>query len=373
MTGMQSLPTVLLPRCEVKYFTIFLMILIMKQMYLRICTTLLIIFSFFIFPAYAEQAVPPKVDVGNLYSKNPVLITIDGKAVHLEDIRDKKTHALTLQLYQHLQTILPEYALKQLQKNHKDISPTPEVTISEKEIRDFYELNNLQAQGTLKDYTPKIKQFMTQRRHALIVAAQYQDAIKKGWVTSHIEAPSDYLTSASASTAALRGNEEAKVMLLEFSDYQCPFCKRIQPTIKALIEKYGDRVVFGYRHFPLPFHKEADEAAIAAECAREQGKFEPMHQFLYQNQRAQQMKYLRGYGRKFKIKNLDQYDKCLSSEKYRSRVNQDIADGQAIGINGTPGFVIGRYDPISKTVRGEMLSGAQPADSFEKLIIKYLE
>ena len=124
---------------------------------------------------------------------------------------------------------------------------------------------------------------------------QYSLALKKGWVISNLEAPSDFLLKGNIKTGYLRGNKKASVILLEYSDYQCPFCSRVQSTIRKLIDKYQDRVAFGYRHFPLAFHKEADEAAIASECAREQGKFEEIHRLLYSRQKAQGKEELKKY------------------------------------------------------------------------------
>ena len=97
---------------------------------------------------------------------------------------------------------------------------------------------------------------------------KYSIGIEKGLIVSHLEIPSKFFTKGNLKTAYVRGNKKASVILIEFSDYHCPFCRKIQTTINKLIKKFGDRVAFGYRHFPLSFHKEADEAAISSECAR---------------------------------------------------------------------------------------------------------
>ena len=173
-------------------------------------------------------------------------------------------------------------------------------------------------------------------------------------------------------TGYLRGNKKASVILLEFSDYQCPFCGRVQPTISRLINDYKDRVAFGYRHFPLSFHKEADEAAIAAECAREQDKFLELHLLLYIRQKAQTSSDLKNYAREIKVRSPEKFDKCLDSEKFRGLVEQDIKDGSKLGITGTPGFLIGAFNPKTGEIKGEVLSGAQPYNVFKKTLDKYL-
>ena len=99
-------------------------------------------------------------------------------------------------------------------------------------------------------------------------------------------------------------------------------------------------MAFGYRHFPLAFHKEADEAAIASECAREQGKFEEIHMILYSRQKAQDKEELKKYAREIKVKYPDKFDECLDNEKYRGLVDQDMKDGSSLGITGTPGFLL---------------------------------
>jgi len=201
---------------------------------------------------------------------------------------------------------------------------------------------------------------------------QYSLALQKGWIVSHLEAPSDFLLTGNIKTAYMMGNKKASVILLEYSDFQCPFCGKVQETIIKLKDKYQDRVAFGYRHFPLAFHQEADEAAIAAECAREQDKFEELHKLLYENPRAQTLDDLKEYARDIKIKSPAKFDQCLDNERYRGLVNQDMKDGAELGITGTPGFFVGLFDSKSGEIQGEVLSGAQPYSTFKQTLDKYL-
>ena len=205
------------------------------------------------------------------------------------------------------------------------------------------------------------------------VYRQYNEALSKGLVKSYLQAPSEFLLESNVGQGYTRGNKEAKVIVLEYSDYQCPFCARVQPTVTELIKEYGGRVAFGYRHFPLPFHKEADEAAIAVECARDQGKFETLHALLFKNQQNQFVNDLIGFADEIGLENVDQYEKCIVEEKYRSRVLKDMKAGQEAGVTGTPGFLIGTFDPKSGRVRGELLSGARPLQDFKKALEKYLD
>ncbi len=200
----------------------------------------------------------------------------------------------------------------------------------------------------------------------------YQKAVQQGLIKSYLVEPNEFLVSVPVETAYLRENNKARVLLLEFSDYQCPFCSRVQPTIEKLRNLYQGRVQFGYRHMPLPFHREADEAAIAVECARDQGKFENYHRLLFQNAKEEYVSDLKKYAREVSVKNLKKFDDCLDKEEYRDRLNNDQKVAAEAGIRGAPGFIIGVYDRRTGMVRGEIISGALPLNSFTKAIDKYL-
>jgi len=309
---------------------------------------------------------------GTRFSNNPMIGMIDGKPVFQEDIRDKRIQDSAQALYDSMQANLMQHAIKQLALKHKELQVEPQIKVSDEEVKLFYQQNNLKTRGPLTQLKNQIREYLEQQNQVTHILTQYQLAKRKGWVASYLQPPTEFLLTASAETSFLRGNPKASVMVLEFSDYQCPFCNRIQPTLRSLINKYKDKVAFAYRHFPLAFHKEADEAAIAAECAGEQGKFGEMHFLLYNNQRSQFPSDLKQYARQLKVQNLKKFDRCLDQEKYRGKVNQDINVGKKLGINGTPGFMIGIYHYKTKTIQGEIISGAQPREKFEQLIQKYL-
>ena len=267
---------------------------------------------------------------------------------------------------------LIEFSIEKLAAKHPEIKLTVDKKITLKEIIAFYEQNNLIERGTLDQLRPQIEKFLKQQFRSQHMLNQYSLALQKGWIVSHLEAPSDFLLKGNIKTAYMRGNKKASVILLEYSDYQCPFCGRVQITLGKLIKNYQNRVAFGYRHFQLAFHQEADEAAIAAECAREQDKFEEIHMLLFKKPKAQTFDNLKKYAREIKIKSPAKFDKCLESEKYRGLVNQDLKDGAELGITGTPGFFVGLFDYKSGKIQGEVLSGAQPYSTFKQTIDKYL-
>ena len=306
------------------------------------------------------------------YHPNPIIGIVDGKQVTFEDLRDKKINDLSQQLYQQLSIKLIKFTVERLAKKYPEIKLNPEKEITQKEIITFYEKNNLQDRGTLKELGSQIEKYLEQNLMSQHFLKQYSKALQKGWIISHLESPSDFLVKGNVKTAYIRGNKRASVIVLEYSDYQCPFCAKVQNTLGKLIEEYQNRVAFGYRHFPLAFHQEADEAAIAAECAREQGRFEEIHATLFQNPKAQKIRNLKEYARNIKIKYPLKFDQCLDKEKYRGLVDQDLKDGAKLGITGTPGFFIGLFDFKSGEIQGEVLSGAQPYNAFKQAIDKYL-
>ena len=307
------------------------------------------------------------------YNPNPIIGLVDGKPVTFNDIRNNKIYDLSLNLYQHLNIQFIEYSLKKLEKKYPIIDLIPKKKVSSKDLIRIYEQNNLKERGTFEELEPQIRQFLEKQILQQHLLNQYSIGIKKGLIVSHLEIPSKFFTKGNIKTAYLRGNKKASVVLIEFSDYHCPFCRKIQTTINKLIKNFGEKVAFGYRHFPLSFHKEADEAAISSECAREQGKFEEMHHLLYSGKKSQTKSDLKQLARKIKIRSTKTFDNCLENEKYRGLINQDIEDASKLGITGTPGFFLGHFDHKSGNVKGEILSGALPYNSFKESIEKYLK
>lgn len=154
------------------------------------------------------------------------------------------------------------------------------------------------------------------------------------------------------------GPPDARVTIVEFSDFQCPFCQRVQPTLKSLLKAYPDSVRLVYRDFPIPqLHKEAKKAAEAARCAAEQGKFWEYHDLLFANPAKQKEADLKRYAADLKL-DKDRFAQCLATVRYAKVVERGMADGKNIGVTGTPAFF----------VNGIPLVGAQPLEQFKALI-----
>jgi protein-disulfide isomerase len=153
------------------------------------------------------------------------------------------------------------------------------------------------------------------------------------------------------------GPQDAPVTIVEFGDFQCPYCGRSEDTLKQLRTKYGDKIKLVYMDFPLPMHANALDAAKAARCANEQGKFWPYHDQLFANQTKLAPADLKNYAKQVGL-NTAKFDSCFDKAKYEAGVRQDVQEGQKLGLDGTPSFFI----------NGRPMVGALPVTTFEQVI-----
>lgn len=148
--------------------------------------------------------------------------------------------------------------------------------------------------------------------------------------------------SQSSSPPAVRGNVDAVIEIVEFSDFQCPFCGRAKPVIDSLFAQYGDQVRLEYRHYPLPDHAYAGRAAQAAVEAQEQGAFWRYHDLLFAHQDRLTDVDLIGYADSLKL-DTDRFASALSNGKHIQVVERDIALGLSLAVTGTPTFFVNGY------------------------------
>jgi len=171
----------------------------------------------------------------------------------------------------------------------------------------------------------------------------------------------------------MKGNPDAEITIVEFSDFQCPFCWRFYTQTLPLIEQNyisTGKVNFVYRDFPIQsIHPYAVPAAVVAECADDQGKFWEMHDMIFKNQKnwqdlqlAQTASLFKEYAIEIGL-NMDEFDSCITSGKQLEEIQNDLNDGRAYGVNGTPGFFVG-----NEKIGFTKLIGAQPFSSFQEII-----
>ena len=157
--------------------------------------------------------------------------------------------------------------------------------------------------------------------------------------------------------APVRGNPKATVTVVEFSDFQCPYCQRVRPTMSRVRQLYSDRVRFAFRHYPLDFHPQAQKAGEAAACAGEQGKFWEMHDRLWDNPSKLGVEDLKAHAQALGLAG-PEFGTCLDSGRFADAVEADLRAGQAYGVSGTPAFF----------VNGRPLVGAMPFEAFQQVI-----
>jgi protein-disulfide isomerase len=174
--------------------------------------------------------------------------------------------------------------------------------------------------------------------------------------------------------APVLGRADAPVTLVDFSDYQCPYCRKFfSGTLPTLKSEYIDtgKLRYVFRDYPLDqIHPQAHKAAEAAHCAGEQGKYWEMHDLLFQNQQTLASPQLSEHARTLGLDGAA-FDACLESAKYAQRIKDSLSDGEAAGIQGTPGFVVAKTQP-GDSVEGTPVRGAQPVDAFRKIIDELL-
>jgi protein-disulfide isomerase len=159
-----------------------------------------------------------------------------------------------------------------------------------------------------------------------------------------------------------RGAEKAKLDVVEFSDFQCPFCARVNPTLNQITKEYGDQVAIVFKHLPLRMHTKAPAAHAAAEAAHRQDKFWEMHDLIFANQRELTQQKYEEYAQQLGL-DVDRFRKDAASPAVKKKVDADAAEAARLGVSGTPGFF----------VNGRFVSGAKPFDSFKQLIDEELK
>jgi len=225
---------------------------------------------------------------------------------------------------------------------------------SDADIQKVYDENKAQLGGqTLEQIKPRIVQYLKgqkqdERRTAFIAE------LKKKYPTSVALKPP--VVDVAAAGRPERGPKNASVTIIEFSDYQCPFCQKAEDVVDQVMKTYADKVRLVYRDYPLPFHPNARPASEAAACANAQGKFWEYHAKLFHGDGLEPEK-LKTYADQVGL-DRKKFDDCLEKKPFKAEIDKDVKDGEKAGVNGTPAFFI----------NGRMLSGAQPFEKFKEVI-----
>lgn len=166
--------------------------------------------------------------------------------------------------------------------------------------------------------------------------------------------------------APYKGPKDAPVVIVEFSDFQCPFCSRVLPTVTEVLKMYEGKIGIAFRNNPLPFHPDAMPAAKAAAAAHKQGKFWEMHNKLFDNQRELKAESFKKWAKELKL-DAKKFEKDMNDAAIQKAIEEDANFARNNGAGGTPSFFIGKPDGQGN-VKGVLLVGAQPADKFKEVI-----
>jgi protein-disulfide isomerase len=247
----------------------------------------------------------------------------------------------------------------------RDALVTQEVTSKvtappDTEVDAWYQSNKDRLRGaTLESVRPAIRAYLVQERTQAARDA-FLDRLKaKTTVTVSLEPPRHVL---GASDSPAKGPSNAPVEIVEFSDFQCPYCLAANPTVKRVLDSYGERVRFVYRNYPLPNHPQARPAAEAAQCANAQGRFWPYHDRLFADPSKLSDADLKRAAAELGL-DTARFNACLDSHQFKGVVDTDLQAGQDAGVTGTPAFFI----------NGRELTGAQPFETFQRIIEEELQ
>ena len=228
------------------------------------------------------------------------------------------------------------------------------------EVDAFYEQNKARFGAQTKEQlAPQISAMLKNQKMMEAQRAYLKTLRDKYAVKTMLEPPR---LQVDVDDDPMKGPAKAPVTIVEFSDYQCPYCGRAEATVLEVLKKYGDKVRLVYRDYPLSFHQNANIAAQASECAKDQGKFWEMHDAMFANQSKLTQPDLLETAGSLKM-DKDKFKTCLDAGKYKNEVQKDFDDGQKYGVTGTPTFFI----------NGIPMVGARDVNSFAEIIDAELE
>jgi protein-disulfide isomerase len=282
-------------------------------------------------------------------SNDPMVVEINGVTLTLSDLERNSPAALFQARTAYydaerktLDEFIDDYLLKdqarkenvsveQLLERHVNstIPPNP----SDEALRVYYE--GVETSASYEEVRDKIIEVVRQKRIAKAKTAYMQSLRRQATVTIRLAPPRAPI---SMSDAPARGPATAPVTLLEYADYECPYCQQIQPALDKLAADYKGRLAFAYKDFPLPMHPNAQKAAEASRCAQLQGKYWEYHDLLVTSKQLE-MDALKNHARTLKLDTAT-FDKCLDTGAAAEAVKKNAEEAQVLGVQGTPTFFV---------------------------------
>lgn len=234
--------------------------------------------------------------------------------------------------------------------------------ITDAEVTAFITQNKARLQGGDAELRPRVRDYLREQKRQERRRAYLADLLKRAKVERLLEEPEPIRVAVSAEGAYTQGPKDAPVTIVEFSDFQCPFCSRVVATLKDVMRLYPRQVRLAFRDFPIvSLHPNAPKVAEAARCAGEQGKFWEYHDLLFASQAQTTTADFKRFAEQLKL-DAASFTECLDSEKHAAAVASDVQEGTRLGITGTPTFFI----------NGRLVVGALPLEMFQRLIEREL-
>jgi protein-disulfide isomerase len=310
--------------------------------------------------ATAEMPATVATVQGQPISAEELTTAVQGELFRLEMeryqvIKQKLDELIAIRLL-HLEATQRGVPVQQLEQEEIVAKTAP---VSPEQVKAFYEANKSRIRQPLEQVTPRIEAHLQQQEVQKRQRVFLGELRQRYAVTVALPAPT---VDVSTNGEPALGPASAPVTIVEFSDFQCPYCRTVQPTLKRLLQEYQDRVKLVFRDFPLRnIHPQAQKAAEAAQCAADQQQFWPYHDKLFAVTNLQ-VQDLKQYAQELGL-DMPQFTTCLDSDKYAQEVERDLQDGLKVGVSATPSFFI----------NGQPVSGAVPYERFKELVEAALE
>jgi len=309
---------------------------------------------------------------------NKVLAVVNGKSITEGEVRNAATTELqqvqrecqqnehnlleskVKQMVQD-QMVEAEAKAKGVTKEQLIADGTKAPAVSDADVDKFYNDNKAQIPPTMtkEQVAPRIKQYLEQQKQAE-GKQKFYDTLEAKYKADYRMEPIRVPVESAGFPA--QGPTSAPITIVEFSDFQCPFCSRLKPELEQVKAKYGDKVRIVFRQFPLAMHQNAQKAAEAALCANDQGKFWQMHDAMFTDQAGLTPEALKAKAKTIGL-NTETFAACLDADKHTKEIQADMAAGSAAGVQGTPAMF----------VNGRFINGAVPVDDITKVIDEELK
>jgi protein-disulfide isomerase len=233
-----------------------------------------------------------------------------------------------------------------------------ETKISDSEFKKFVADKKIPESQLNPQIRDRINQYLQGQKKQELIQAYVAKITKSQPVEVYFARPA-LDVKVEVGSAPVTTTKDTKVTIIEFSDFQCPFCARGAEVVQELKKAYGSKVKIAFRHFPLPMHKEARPASEASMCVNEQStdKFWKFHDILFKNQQSLDNESLAKYAKEAGA-DVAKFKACFESKKYAKQVQEDMEYGEKIGVRSTPTFF----------VNGQIVNGAVPKEQFDELI-----